>query len=141
MPALEMAQETGKLIRWLKRDGDIIAKGEPVMEIETDKVTVEIEATDSGTMGGISAREGDVVPVGRTVAWILAPGESAPIASTPAASTKPAVAPASPLARRIAAAHGIDLALLKPDGQRIEKADVLAYIDQQASTAEVRTAR
>ncbi|HEY4723514.1 MAG TPA: lipoyl domain-containing protein, partial [Anaerolineae bacterium] len=59
MPALEMAQETGKLIRWLKREGETVAKGEPVMEIETDKVTVEIEATASGTLSGIIAHEGD----------------------------------------------------------------------------------
>ncbi len=82
MPALEMAQETGKLIRWLKREGDAVAKGEPVMEVETDKVTVEIEATDSGTLGGVIAREGDEIQVGRTIAWILAPGESAPTVSS-----------------------------------------------------------
>ena len=142
MPALEMAQETGKLIRWLKREGETVAKGEPVMEVETDKVTVEIEATDSGTLGGVSAREGDEIQVGRTIAWILAPGESAPTAST---STAPvvtgrtpataAVVSASPLARRIAEEHNIDLAVVKPAGGRIEKADVLAYIDKQTANA------
>ena len=75
MPALEMAQETGKVLRWLKKEGETVAKGEPVMEIETDKVTVEIEAPASGILGGMSAREGDTVPVGQTIAWILAPGE------------------------------------------------------------------
>jgi pyruvate dehydrogenase E2 component (dihydrolipoamide acetyltransferase) len=141
MPALEMAQETGKLIRWLKREGDAVAKGEPVMEVETDKVTVEIEATDSGTLGGVSAREGDEIQVGRTVAWILAPGESAPSTSASPmarASTAPTatgrtspIVTASPVARRIAEEHGIDLAAVKPSGGRVEKADVLAYIDQQ----------
>ncbi len=140
MPALEMAQDTGKLIRWLKREGDIVAKGEPVMEIETDKVTVEIEAPDSGKLSGITAREGDVIPVGQTIAWLLAPGESLPAesvsvamsASRPAAQgqspVKTAVVSASPLARKIAEKHGVDLALVKPDGRRIEKADVLAYL-------------
>lgn len=143
MPALEMAQETGKLIRWLKREGDTVAKGEPLMEIETDKVTVEIEATDSGTLGGVSAREGDVIPVGRAIAWILAPGESAPLDSASTAPTAPSRTPAkvtamsaSPLARRIAEEHGIDLAVVKPDGSgRIEKADVLAYIEKQTVRA------
>jgi len=50
MPALGMAQETGKLIRWLKRAGETVAKGEPIMEVETDKTTVEIEASVSGTL-------------------------------------------------------------------------------------------
>jgi len=137
MPALEMAQETGKLIRWLKHEDETVAKGEPVMEIETDKVTVEIEARASGTLSGIIAHEGDDIPVGQTIAWILAPGESAPIANaattpmaTGRASTKSAIVSASPLARRIAEEHRIDLATIKPHGGRIEKADVLAYIDK-----------
>jgi pyruvate dehydrogenase E2 component (dihydrolipoamide acetyltransferase) len=78
MPALGMAQETGKLLRWLKAEGEPVAKGEPLMEIETDKVTVEIEAPADGTLGGVSAAEGDDVPVGRAVAFILAAGEAAP---------------------------------------------------------------
>ena len=78
MPALEMAQESGVLVSWLKHDGEAVAKGEPLMEIETDKVTVEIEAPASGTLGGVLAKEGDVIPVGQTIAWILAPGEQVP---------------------------------------------------------------
>jgi len=78
MPALEMAQETGKLVRWLKREGESVTKGEPIMEIETDKVTVEIEATASGILGGVRAREGDVIPVGHTIAWLVQPGEAPP---------------------------------------------------------------
>ena len=142
MPALEMAQETGKLIRWLKHEGETVAKGEPVMEIETDKVTVEIEATASGMLSGIIAREGDDIPVGQTIAWILASGESAPIAAVSAApmasgraSTEPAGVSASPVARRIAEEHNVDLVAIKPRGGRIEKADVLAYLDQQTAHA------
>src|SRR5512141_2914412 len=83
MPALEMAQETGKLLQWLKHAGDAVTKGEPIMEIETDKVTVEIEAPASGTLGGVTAREGESVPVGQTIAWVLEPGEAVPSASAP----------------------------------------------------------
>src|SRR3990172_8524666 len=126
MPALELAQETGKLIRWLKREGEAVAKGEPIMEIETDKVTVEIEAMASGTLAGIRADEGDVIPVGRTIAWILAPGESVPSVQSVPESVSMATVSASPLARRIAEEHGIDIARVKPDGGRVEKADVLA---------------
>lgn len=134
MPALGMAQETGKLIRWLKHEGDTVAKGDPVMEIETDKVTVEIEATDSGVLSGISAREGDVVPVGQTIAWILAPGESITAENVPVRlPVKPTTPLASPLARKIAAEHGIDLALVRQDGRRIEKADVLAYLEKRTA--------
>ena len=70
MPALEMAQENGKVIRWLKRAGDTVAKGEPIVEIETDKITVEIEAPASGVLGNVTAAAGDVVPVGQTIAVI-----------------------------------------------------------------------
>ncbi len=137
MPALEMAQESGVLVSWLKRDGDAVAKGEPLMEIETDKVTVEIEAPASGRLGGVVAKEGDVIPVGQTIAWILAPGEEAPKASPPlehsgrAAGSELRAQPvdASPLARKIAEEHGVDLAVLRSDGKRIEKADVVAYLD------------
>src|SRR5438552_266313 len=79
MPALEMAQETGKIISWLKKEGDSITKGEPLLEIETDKAVVEVEATADGVLAGVKSQEGDVVPVGITIAWIVAPGEDPPI--------------------------------------------------------------
>jgi len=154
MPALEMAQDTGKVLHWLKSPGDTVSKGEPIVEIETDKATVEIEAPASGILRDVTAREGDVVPVGRTIALILAPGEAAASAprpadtpvpnvapvGTPAAST-PAAAPAaavkaSPLARKVAEQHGVDLARVKTGTGRIEKADVLAYVEGQAQLAD-----
>jgi pyruvate dehydrogenase E2 component (dihydrolipoamide acetyltransferase) len=156
MPALEMAQESGVLVSWLKKDGEAVTKGEPLMEIETDKVTVEIEAPSSGILGGILAQIGDVVPVGQTIAWILSPGETPP-ASAPAdmpsgrASTNPAnhgakagmsqAAPSktfiesSPVARKIAEEHGVDLASLKSNGKRIEKADLMAYIQDREKSS------
>ncbi len=78
MPALGMAQDTGKLVRWLKQEGDQVAKGEPLMEVETDKATVEVESPGTGTLSAITAAEGDDVAVGHPIALILAPGESAP---------------------------------------------------------------
>src|SRR5688500_20377956 len=75
MPALELAQETGKVLRWLRVAGDTVVKGEAIVEIETDKVTVEIEAPASGVLREVSAREGDVVPVGKTIALIFAADE------------------------------------------------------------------
>jgi len=110
MPALGMAQETGKVLRWLKRQGDSVREGEPLLEIETDKATVELEAPASGVLADVSAAEGDEVPVGRVIARIVAPDElpaegSAPVqasaavaASAPAAEAPPAAAqmPAAP---------------------------------------------
>jgi pyruvate dehydrogenase E2 component (dihydrolipoamide acetyltransferase) len=78
MPALEMAQETGKLICWLKKEGESVAKGEPLLEIETDKAVMEIESPADGLLAGVKAAPGAEVPVGRTIAWIVAPGESVP---------------------------------------------------------------
>src|SRR5262245_13222532 len=71
MPALELAQESGKVLRWLKAPGDRVQKGDPLVEIETDKITTELEAPESGILGEVTAREGDVVPVGQTIARIV----------------------------------------------------------------------
>jgi pyruvate dehydrogenase E2 component (dihydrolipoamide acetyltransferase) len=144
MPALELAQETGKVLRWMKAPGDTVRKGEPIVEIETDKVTVEIESPASGILSNVTAQEGDVVPVGQTIALIAAPGEapssiSAPILSpvgrgqgegARAEGTK-----ASPLARKIAEEHGVDLARIKTASGKIEKADVLAFVESQKAPA------
>jgi pyruvate dehydrogenase E2 component (dihydrolipoamide acetyltransferase) len=141
MPALELAQETGRVLRWLKSAGDTVSKGEPIVEIETDKVTVEIEAPASGVLRQVTAREGDVVPVGKTIALIFAAGEAvppgdAPVAAAPTAdvSTRDGVtaAKASPLARRVAEEHGVDLARVRTASGRIEKADVLAFMENRA---------
>jgi len=78
MPALGVAQQTGILLKWLKAEGQSVSKGEPLMEVETDKATVEIEAAASGILTQILAKAGDEVPVGRTIALILAPGEALP---------------------------------------------------------------
>ena len=144
MPALELAQETGKVVRWLKAPGEAVAKGEPLLEIETDKVTVEIEAPASGTLGDVTAQEGDVVPVGVTIALILAPGETGRAAAAPAVMTarrtgdaegEAGAVKASPLARKLAEQHGVDLAQVKAAGGTIQKADVLAHVERRKTAA------
>ena len=75
MPALGVAQEKGTLLNWHKAEGQPVTKGEPLMEIETDKATVEIEAPASGILTNVTAAVGDEVPVGNRIAVILAPGE------------------------------------------------------------------
>src|SRR5262245_65559246 len=97
MPALELAQETGKVLRWLKSPGDPVVKGEAIAEIETDKVTIELEAPASGILGELAAQEGDVVPVGRAIATILAPGEAgAPAARSAVAAAGAGAPPSAP---------------------------------------------
>ena len=127
MPALGMAQETGTLLQWLKSPGDTVAKGEPLMEVETDKATVEVEAPASGILANVSAQPGDVIPVGQTIGLILAPGEAAPQTNLPSISVT-----ASPLAMRGAAEHNVDLSQVRPKGDRIQKDDVLAYVQAMA---------
>src|SRR5580658_4235049 len=89
MPALEMAQETGKLIAWRKQEGERVTKGEPLLEIETDKAVMEVEAPADGILAGITGSVGADIPVGQTIAWIVAPGEKPP-AENEAAATAPA---------------------------------------------------
>jgi pyruvate dehydrogenase E2 component (dihydrolipoamide acetyltransferase) len=139
MPALEMAQETGKIISWLKKEGDSIVKGEPLAEIETDKVVLELEATADGVLAGVKAAAGDVVQVGKIIAWIVAPGEKPPVeaesatpgartmteqskqavaasSAAPAASAPKVEAKVSPKARRMAQELGVDLSTVVGTG-------------------------
>jgi pyruvate dehydrogenase E2 component (dihydrolipoamide acetyltransferase) len=142
MPALGMAQETGTLIQWLKSAGDSVVKGEPLMEVETDKATVEIEAPASGILSSVIAQPGDVVPVGQRIAVILVAGESdanLPLStfqnppSTSSAKNDPISSPitATPVAARLAAEHDLDITQIKPNGGQIRKEDVLAYINSR----------
>ena len=158
MPALEMAQETGKLIAWRKQEGDRVTKGEPLLEIETDKAVVEVEAPADGILAGIKASAGDEIPVGQTIAWIVAPGEAPPVESestAPAAragshakaettqvvatqASSPVPAPGSsarisPKARRLAKELGVDIAAVRGSGAGGE---ILAS-DVQAAAAPV----
>jgi pyruvate dehydrogenase E2 component (dihydrolipoamide acetyltransferase) len=166
MPALEMAQETGKIISWLKKEGDSIAKGEPLAEIETDKVVLELEATADGVLAGVKAAPGDVVQVGKTIAWIVAPGEKPPVeadsgapaartmteqskqalASSPGAAAQPPGAPkveakVSPKARRMAQELGVDLSNVVGTGPGgvISGEDVQRAAEVQKSAAQKTT--
>src|SRR4029077_12992254 len=142
MPALELTQETGKLVAWRKKEGERVAKGEPLVEVETDKAVVEIESPAEGILAGIKAQEGAVVPVGQTIAWIVLPGEDAPLDEAPPNSESRAVARAqpsrepaleipqaasvaggkiSPKARRLAQEKGVDASKLRGWGSGGEK--------------------
>jgi pyruvate dehydrogenase E2 component (dihydrolipoamide acetyltransferase) len=153
MPALEMAQENGKLLAWRKKEGERVTKGEPLLEIETDKAVVEVEAPGDGILAGITADVGAVIPVGQTIAWLVAPGEKPPataVTAAPAAraSSSPERASAaaaaqateqrvgaapqiSPKARRLAKELGTDISKIRgtgPDGT-ITSEDVQSFAD------------
>ncbi len=161
MPALEMAQETGKLISWLKKEGDSVAKGEALLEIETDKAVMEIESPGDGVLAGVKVQPGAEVPVGRTIAWIVRPGEVppadevattsgrkitavAPSAGSPPASVIQGAQPASqqaikisPKARRLASERGVNLADVRGSGAggEILASDILSAAESKAGSS------
>ena len=160
MPKMGFDMEQGKIVRWLKQEGDAVERGEKVVEIETEKVTIEVENFDDGILHTIVAQAGEEVPVGEPIAVVAQPGEDVDLAalnitvsaapaaaidaSAEAATSNGAAvealaqettsaAPAgrvraSPLARRLAAEYGLDLASITGSGPlgRIERRDVEA---------------
>src|SRR5581483_5791834 len=151
MPMLGMAQETGKVVRWLKAEGEAVAKAEPLMEVETDKVTVEIEAPAAGTLAGVTATEGEDIPVGQVIAYVLGDGEQLPEPDARNAPPAAAVAEAavsrgqtpghvgngeasrrtlaSPKARRLAREHGVPIEEITGSGPygAVQAADVEGF--------------
>jgi pyruvate dehydrogenase E2 component (dihydrolipoamide acetyltransferase) len=145
-----MAQDTGTLVSWRKKEGETVTKGEILLEIETDKAVVEVEALADGVLAGVKAQPGDVIPVGRTIAWILGSGEAIPAdepaspaaagAPRPSSTTSPAGQTASesraatkririsPKARRIAQERGVDIERVRGSGAdgEVLVADILA---------------
>lgn len=143
-------------MQWLKAEGDEVTKGEPLMEIETDKAAVEVDANASGILANVVAQPGDEIPVGQVIGIILAPGEArpepaksvaSPAATEEAKEAKSAPAGASesdvltsPVAARIAADHNVDLKQVKAKGNRIHKDDVLAFLETKRDSQSTVTA-
>ncbi len=155
MPKFGWTMTEGKIVRWLKKEGDAVKKGEPLFEIETEKMETEVEAVASGILKKILAPEGSVVEVAKPIAIICEPGEELPPleellegAPVPEEAPKaeltapPAEKPAkpvraSPLAKKIASEHGIDLSQLEGTGPGglIVKEDVLKAIEAKKAAA------
>ncbi len=166
MPALGMAQTTGIVVAWKKQAGDQVVKGEPLLEVETDKAVVDVEAPASGILTSISAEAGAEIPVGTAIAVILGAGETEGREPSPRLSppglrpTSPAsgevksapppgkpepahLKPASPLARRLAAEGAVDLEAVVgagPDGA-IQAADLPRAVSDQTDLEVGRTWR
>jgi pyruvate dehydrogenase E2 component (dihydrolipoamide acetyltransferase) len=150
MPKVDMDQETGTVIEWLKREGDQVEKGEIILVIETDKVAIEVESPGSGFLRGIRAEPGEVVPIATTIAYILEPGEELPKEEAPAAteavatSLPPAATertsdspPVTPVARRMATSEGIDLSEMVGSGPggKITRQDVERHLAERGVPA------
>ncbi len=170
MPEMGEGVVEGTISRWLKQVGEAVEQYEPLLEIETDKVTTEATAEEAGTLLEILVPEGETVDVGTVLAIIGQPGETvqengeapaqqaAPQPAHPAQpATKPAASPApaaaahkpqrytgriSPVVGRIAAEHDVDLNLVTGTGLdgRITKNDILTYVEQRTSQPEAEPA-
>ena len=133
LPQWGMEMQDGTIVRWLKREGDAVAEGEPIVEVETAKLQTELESTASGILTRIVAGEGEIVPIRGVLCVIGEPGEGAAAAAGTAAGDVRRT-PVVPAARRLARERGIDLARISGSGPqgRILIADVEAVILRQA---------
>jgi pyruvate dehydrogenase E2 component (dihydrolipoamide acetyltransferase) len=157
MPRLDPGMQSGKIVEWLKKEGDRVQKGEPILVVEGEKTTFEVEAPENGVLSKILASPGTDVEVSNPVAIIGEASTSALRAHTTqsVAKTEPLQSPtqqvgraetggaerviASPAARRLAQEHGVDLAKLKGTGPggRISREDVLAAVGHTPSMGQV----
>src|SRR5215218_9665345 len=145
MPKMGDAMEEGTLLKWLKSEGEEVSEGDPIAEIETDKVTMELEAEDEGTLAQLIADEGQDVPVGEAIAFIQGEGEEVPERSEGGADEEAGVEAgeqeadgrvdghfrASPIVRRLAEENDLDLSKIDGSGPagRIVERDVRAAME------------
>ena len=157
MPQLGESVVEGKISKWLKKVDDPVKLYEPILEVETDKVTTEVTAAGEGTLLKLYFDEGEVVQAGTLIAFIGQPGETLPAggmlridlhaaepahAAVAAASVAPAAKPpaamrVSPVVARIAAEHNVDVSRVAGTGEggRVTKKDILAYVERGARSA------
>ena len=153
MPKFEMSQETGTVTRWLKQEGDAIEKGEAILEVETDKVTMEVESPAKGILSAISAQPGDVIPIGQVIAQIesgLPTADQRPpttdrrpptVSDLPSVVRRPSSPSATPVAEKMAAEAGLDLMTVRGTGKngQITREDVeKATADRRPPTTDHR---
>ncbi|MGI9501433.1 MAG: dihydrolipoamide acetyltransferase family protein [Geminicoccaceae bacterium] len=126
MPKVDMDMESGTIATWHAGEGDWVEAGKPLFDIETDKAAMEVEAPASGRLGNVIARPGEVIAIGKPLAWIYADDEATN--GTPAPTVNTGLR-ASPLARRLARESGIDLAAIAGSGPRgrVMRKDVDAH--------------
>jgi 2-oxoglutarate dehydrogenase E2 component (dihydrolipoamide succinyltransferase) len=155
VPTLGESVTEATIGRWFKRAGEAVAVDEPLVELETDKVTIEVPAPSAGVLGEISAKDGDTVAVGALLGMIndgaaaagakpaasakptaaAAPPPPSPTAPAPAAKAPPPDAPLAPSVRKLSAESGVDASTVPGSGKdgRVTKGDMLAAIEKAAS--------
>src|SRR6202030_2561011 len=129
VPTLGESVTEATIGRWFKKAGDAVAVDEPLVELETDKVTIEVPAPSAGTLGDIAAKDGETVAVGALLGQINDGASGAP------AKASSADAPLAPSVRKLSAESGIDAATVPGSGKdgRVTKGDMLAAIEKAAS--------
>ncbi|QDL99557.1 2-oxoglutarate dehydrogenase complex dihydrolipoyllysine-residue succinyltransferase [Rhodopseudomonas palustris] len=153
VPTLGESVTEATIGRWFKQPGEAVAVDEPLVELETDKVTIEVPAPSAGTLGEIVAKDGETVAVGALLGQITdgaapakpaaaapakaapAPAAQAPAPVAPAAKTPPSDAPLAPSVRRLSTESGVDASTVPGSGKdgRVTKGDMLAAIEKAAS--------
>ena len=156
LPKFGFTQEDSQIVEWLVEEGQMVEEGDPIVEVTTDKVNMEVEAPASGTLAGFRFEAGDIVPVTEVIAYILGKGETLDDIPKikPAKATQhvqPVVAPSlqsapttiqpqngkqrsiTPVAARMAAAQAVEIEQIKGSGAggKIVKADILSFLSQQ----------
>jgi len=155
MPKFGFTQEEGTIVRWLVKEGDTVEQGDPLAEVTTDKINMEVEAPVGGIVGGIRYPEGAVVPVTKVICYLLAPGEAVPAEDEPVPAEASAAPPApaetappvtagpvsvTPVARRIAEVEGVDLSAVTGSGPggKITRQDVERQLTAAKGDGKVR---
>lgn len=136
VPTLGESVTEATIGRWFKKAGDAVAVDEPLVELETDKVTIEVPAPSAGTLSEIIAADGTTVAVGALLGQITdGAGAAKPAAPAPAAKVPPADAPLAPSVRKLSAETGVDASTVPGSGKdgRVTKGDMLAAIERAAS--------
>jgi pyruvate dehydrogenase E2 component (dihydrolipoamide acetyltransferase) len=133
MPQLGLTMTEGTLVRWLKREGDPVQKGEVLFEVETDKVTQEVEAQESGVLRRIHADAGTTLPIGTVIGVIAAANEALPESAVSIAEPSVTELNVAPLAARLAERHGVELRKVRGTGVggRIVREDVERVIRER----------
>ncbi|WP_034431801.1 biotin/lipoyl-containing protein, partial [Candidatus Contendibacter odensensis] len=147
VPTLPESVADGTLVNWKKKPGDPVTRGENLVDLETDKVVLDIPAPADGVLGPILRQEGETVTTGEVIATLEESAGAQIAAPAPVATPAPAPIPASttevdleglsPAVRRLAAEHGLDVSRIPGGGRggRVTKADVLAFIEARKSGA------
>lgn len=153
VPTLPESVSDGTLVNWKKKQGEVVKRGENLVDLETDKVVLDIPAPADGVLGQILRQEGETVMTGDVIATLEESAGAQPTAPAPAAVSVPIPSPSaakvaeadleglSPAVRRLAAEHGLDIAKIPGSGRgsRVTKADVLAFLEGRQPARPVAT--